>query len=85
MEEKREGERERERDEGQIYPKIENKGRRMKTEDKNLKQRSHQPICLELINISRILIHWGFDWLRAGMTSEEDWAQRLTSHLGPQS
>lgn len=46
MEERREGERERERDEGQIYPKIENKGRRMKTEDKNIKQRSHQPICL---------------------------------------
>lgn len=44
MEERREGERE--RDEGQIYPKIENKGRRMKTEDKNIKQKSHQPICL---------------------------------------
>lgn len=47
MEERREGERERDRDEGQIYPKIENKGRRMKTEDKNRKQESHQPICLD--------------------------------------
>lgn len=44
MEERREGERERERDEGQIYPKIENK--RKKNEDKNIKQKSHQPICL---------------------------------------
>lgn len=43
MEEKRQEERERERNEGQIYPKIENKGR-MKTKDKNRKQESHQPI-----------------------------------------
>ena len=42
MEERREGEREREKDGGQIYPKIENKVR-MKTKDKNIKQESHRP------------------------------------------
>lgn len=61
MEERKEGEREREKDEGQIYPKIENKVR-MKTKDKNIKQESHQPF-FKLINITLILIHLGSEWL----------------------
>lgn len=82
MEERREGERE--RDEGQIYPKIENK--RKKNEDRRQKYKTEEPSAnlSVLINISWILIHLGFDWLWAGMTSEGDWARRLTSHLGAQ-
>lgn len=52
MEERREGERERERDEGQIYPKIENK--RKKNEDGRQKYKTEEPSAnlSELINIS---------------------------------
>ena len=59
---------------------------RKKNEDGRQKYKTEEPSAnlSELINISWILIHLGFDWLWAGMTSEEDQAQRLTSHLGPQ-
>lgn len=79
MEERREGERWR-------SDLSKDRKQRKKNEDGRQKYKIGEPSAnlSELINISRILIHLGFDWLWAGMTSEEDWAQRLSSHLGPQ-
>ncbi len=80
MEERREGERERWRSD-----LSKDRKQRKKNEDGRQKYKTEEPSAnlSELINISWILIHLGFDWLWAGMTSEEDWALRLISHLGP--
>lgn len=83
MEERREGEGERWRSD---LSKDRKNKKRKENEDEGQKYKTGEPSAnlSELINISWILIHWGFDWLWAGMTSEEAQAQRLSSHLGAQ-
>lgn len=72
MEERREGEGERWRSD-----LSRDRKQRKKNEDGRQKYKTEEPsaILSEPINISWILIHGGFDWLWAGMTSEEDCAR----------
>lgn len=64
MEERREGERERERERWRSDLSKDRKPRK-KNEDERQKYKTGEPSAnlSELINISWILIHLGFDWL----------------------